>query len=139
MNPKPIILVHNGKRTAYKKNEIEVLSIQRDNLSMSEYKAAMREVEELEQQAQELTEQIEKAEQKEKEANEILAKYDLRAETFKAISKEVNEETKKMKSVAVPITSLFDGEEYVKVKKSDWNMVRDAFGKAISRNHLLEK
>ena len=161
--------------------EIEVLGVQRDNLSLPEYKAAMREVEQLEQQAealdsqnealekqngdlaqhtselatqaqemeahnnellmqaQELTEQIEKAEQKEKEANEILAKHDLRAETFKAISKEVNAETKKMKSVAVPINSLFGGEEYVKVKKSDWSMMLDAFGKAISRNHLLEK
>lgn len=161
--------------------EIEALGIQRENLSLPEYKAAMWEVEKLEQQAealdsqnevlekqndalaqhtselatqaqemeahnnellmqaQELTEQIEKAEQKEKEANEILAKHDLRAETFKAISKEVNAETKKMKSVAVPITSLFGGEEYVKVKKSDWSMMLDAFGKAISRNHLLEK
>lgn len=44
-----------------------------------------------------------------------------------------------MKSAAVPITSLFGGEEYVKVKKSDWNTMLDAFGKAISRNHLLEK
>ena len=161
--------------------EIEVLGIQCDNLSLPEYKAAMREVEELEQQAealdsqnetlekqnddlaqrtselaiqaqemeahnnellmqaQELTEQIEKAEEKEKAAKEILSKHDLRAETFKTISKEVNAETKKMKSAAVPITSLFGGEEYVKVKKSDWSMMLDAFGKAISRNHLLEK
>lgn len=161
--------------------EIEVLGVQRDNLSLPEYKAAMCEVEQLEQQAealdsqnealekqnddltqrtselaaqaqemkahnnellmqaQELTEQIEKAEQKEKEANEILSKHDLRAETFKTISKEVNAETKKMKSVAVPITSLFGGEECVKVKKSDWNKMLDAFSKAVSRNHLLEK
>ena len=94
---------------------------------------------ELLMQAQELTEQIEKAEEKEKAAKEILSKYDLRAETFKTISKEVNTETKKMKSAAVPITSLFGGEEYVKVKKSDWNTMLDAFDKAISRNHLLEK
>ena len=161
--------------------DIEVLGIQRDNLSLPEYKAVMREVEELEQQAealdsqnealekqnddlaqrasefvvqvqemeihnnelvlqvQELTEQIEKAEEKEKAVKEILAKHDLRAETFKTISKEVNAETKKMKSAAVPITSLFGNEEYVKVKKSDWNTMLDAFGKAISRNHLLEK
>ena len=92
---------------------------------------------ELLMQAQELTEQIEKAE--EKETNEIIAKHDLRAETFNMISKEVNTETKKMKSAAVPITSLFGGEEYVKVKKSDWNTMLDAFDKAISRNHLLEK
>lgn len=123
----------------------EVLEKQNDDLAQhtSELATQAQEMEahnnELLMQAQELTEQIEKAEQKEKEANEILAKHDLRAETFKAISKEVNAETKKMKSVAVPITSLFGGEEYVKVKKSDWSMMLDAFGKAISRNHLLEK
>lgn len=161
--------------------EIEVLGIQRDNLSLPEYKAAMREVEELEQQAaaldmqkeileqqnddlaqktselcgqvqemeaknnelvlqaQKLTEQIEEAETKEKAAKEVLAKHDLRAETFKMISKEVVAETKSMKSAAVPITNLFGGEEYVKVKKSDWNKLLDAFDKSVSRNHLLEK
>ena len=161
--------------------EVEIKGDKRDNLSLPEYKAVMREVEELEQQAemldsrnealekqnddlaqrtselatqaqemeahnnelvlqaQGLAEQIEKAEEKEKAAKEILAKYDLRAETFKTISKEVNAETKKMKSAAVPITNLFGGEEYVKIKKSDWNTMLDAFGKAVSRNHLLEK
>ncbi len=161
--------------------EIEVLGVQRDNLSLSEYKAVMREVEELEQQAvvldkrnesleqqnddlaqktaelrgqvqemevqnnelvlqaQKLTEQIEEAEEKEKAAKEVLAKHDLRAETFKMISKEVAAETKSMKSVAVPMTNLFGSEEYVKVKKSDWNKILDAFSKAVSRNHLLEK
>ena len=161
--------------------EIEVLGVQRDNLSLPEYKAAMREVEDLEQQAvvldkrnealeqqnddlaqktaefrgqvqemeaqnnelvlqaQKLTEQIEEAEEKEKAAKEVLAKHDLRAETFKMISKEVAAETKSMKSVAVPMTNLFGSEEYVKVKKSDWNKILDAFSKAVSRNHLLEK
>ncbi len=155
--------------------EIEVLGVQRDNLSLPEYKATMREVEELEQQAvaldrqneileqqnddlaqktselcghmqemeaknnelvlqaQELTEQIEEA------AKEVLAKHDLRVETFKMISKEVAAETKSMKSVTVSVTSLFGGEEYVKVKKSDWNKILDAFSKAVSRNHLLDK
>ena len=161
--------------------EIEVLGIQRDNLSLPEYKAAMREVEQLEQQAvvldkwnealeqqnddlaqktselcgqvqemeaknnelmlqaQKLTEQIEEAEVKEKAAKEVLAKHDLRAETFKMISKEVAAETKSMKSVTVPVTNIFGSEEYVKVKKSDWNKILDAFSKAVSRNHLLEK
>ena len=85
------------------------------------------------------TEQIEEAEAKEKAAKEVLAKHDLRAETFKMISKEVTMETKSMKSVAVPVTNLFGSEEYVKVKKSDWNKMLDAFNKAVSRNHLLEK
>ena len=161
--------------------EIEVLGVQRDNLSLSEYKAVMREVEELEQQAvvldkrnealeqqnddlaqktvelcgqvqemevqnnelvlqaQKLTEQIEEAEEKEKAAKEVLEKHDLRVETFRMISKEVAAETKNMKSVAVPVTNLFGSEEYVKVKKSDWNKILDAFSKAVSRNHLLEK
>ena len=154
--------------------EIEALGIQRDNLSLPEYKAAMREVEALEQQAaalgrqndnltqqalelcgqvqemethndelvlqaQELTEQIEEAEAKEKAAQEVLAKHDLRADTYKLISKEVAAETKNMKSVAVPVNNLFGSEEYVKVKKSDWNKILDAFNKAVSRNHLLEK
>ena len=161
--------------------EIEVLGVQRDNLSLPEYKAAMHKVEELEQQAvaldrqneileqqndnleqqsselcgqvqaleaqnnelvlqaQKLTEQIEEAEAKEKAAKEVLAKHDLRAETFKMISKEVTAETKSMKSVAVPVTNFFGSEEYVKVKKSDWNKILDAFSKAVSRNHLLEK
>lgn len=161
--------------------EIEVLGVQRDNLSLPEYKAAMREVEALEQQAtaldiqneileqqndnleqqsselcgqvqaleaqnnelvlqaQKLTEQIEEAEAKEKAAKEVLEKHDLRAETFKMISKEVTMETKSMKSVAVPVTNFFGSEEYVKVKKSDWNKILDAFNKAVSRNHLLEK
>lgn len=161
--------------------EIEVLGIQRDNLSLPEYKAAMREVENLERQAvaldkqnealeqqndnleqkaselhgrvqemevqnnelvlqaQKLTEQIEEAEAKEKVAAEVLEKHDLRAETLKMISKEVSAETKNMKKVAVPITNLFGGEEYVKVKKSDWNKMLDAFSKAVSRDHLLEK
>ncbi len=161
--------------------EIEALGVQRDNLSLPEYKAAMREVEELERQAveldmqnealgqqnddlaqqaselckqvqemkahndelvlqeQALTKHIEEAEAKEKAAKEVLSKYDLRAETLKMISKETAAETKSMKSAAVPITNLFGGEEYVKVKKSDWNKLLDAFNKSVSRNHLLEK
>ncbi len=161
--------------------EIEVLGVKRDNLSLPEYKAAMREVEELEQQAealdsqnealekqnnnlaqrtselvaqaqemeahnnelvlqvQALTKNIEKTEEREKAAQDVLSKHDLRAETFNMISKEVAAETKNMKSVAVPVTNLFGSEEYVKVKKSDWNKILDAFNKAVSRNYLLEK
>lgn len=119
--------------------EIEVLGIQRDNLSLPEYKAAMREVEELEQQAAALDKRIGEAAAREKASKEILAKHDLRAETLKIISKEAAAETKGMKSAAVPISNLFGGEEYVKIKKSDWNKLLDAFNKSVSRNHLLEK
>lgn len=161
--------------------EVEIKGDKRDNLTLPEYKAAMRKVEclaaeaekldkqnetlaqsnenlqklssdllgqvqameshnnELILRAQELTEQIEEAEIKKKAAKEVLAKHDLRMETFKVISKEVAAETKNMKSVAVPVTNLFGSEEYVKVKKSDWKKMLDAFGKAVSRNHLLER
>ncbi len=119
--------------------EIEVLGVQRDDLSLPEYKAAMREVEELEQQAAVLDKQLEETATKEKAAKEVLAKYDLRTETLKMISKETAAETKDMKSVAVPMTNLFGGEEYVKVKKNDWNKLLDAFNRSVSRNHLLEK
>lgn len=133
--------------------DIEVLGIQRDNLSLLEYKAAMREVEALEQQAEEmemhnkelatqageLAKQIDELEARDKSNQELLEKHDLRATTLKTISKEVDAETKNMKSVAIPVNNLFGGEEYVKVKKSDWNKIIDAFSRAVSRNHLLEK
>ena len=133
--------------------DIEVLGIQRDNLSLPEYKAAMREVEALEQQAEEmemhnkelatqageLAKQIDELEARDKSNQELLEKHNLRATTLKTISKEVDAETKNMKSVAIPVNNLFGGEEYVKVKKSDWNKIIDAFSRAVSRNHLLEK
>ena len=78
-------------------------------------------------------------EERDKSNQEFLAKHDLRASTLKVISKEADAETKSMKSVAVPVNNLFGGEEYVKVKKSDWNKIMDAFNRAVSRNHLLEK
>ena len=133
--------------------EIEVLGIQRNNFSLPEYKAAMREVETLEQQAEEieihnrelalqaekLAKQVAALEEKDKSNHEFLAKHDLRASTLKTIAKEADAETKNMKSVAVPVNHLFGGEEYVKIKKSDWNRIMDAFNRAVSRNHLLEK
>lgn len=133
--------------------EIEVLGVQRDNLSLPEYKAAMQEVATLEQQAQEmeahneeltaqaqkLAEQVDKLEGMDKNNQEILAKHDLRASTLKTISKEVTAEIKKTKSMAVPVNNIFGGEEYVKIKKSDWNTIVDAFSRSVSRNHLLEK
>lgn len=75
---------------------------------------------------------------KDKNNQEVFAKYDLRADTLKRISKKVVVETKKMKNIAVPVNSLFGGEEYIKVKKSDWNKIMDIFNKVVSRNHLLE-
>lgn len=94
---------------------------------------------ELATQAGELAKQIDELEVRDKSNQELLEKHDLRATTLKTISKEVDAETKKIKSAAIPVNNLFGDEKYVKVKKSDWNKIIDAFSRAVSRNHLLEK
>ena len=125
----------------------------RDNLTLPEYKAAMQKVEKLEhqavkieennqrlaEQAEKLADQIAKLDEKEKDNKEVLKKHDLRADTLKTIAKETEKDTKKLKSAAVPVSNIFGGEEYVKVKKSDWDKIIDAFSRAVSRNKLLEK
>ena len=55
--------------------------------------------EELATQAQKLAEQVDKLEKQEKNNKAILAKHDLRASTLKTISKEVDAETEKTKSM----------------------------------------
>ena len=118
--------------------EVELLGVQRENLSLPEYKAAMQKVAVLEQQAEELHVQIEELEEKEQKNQEILSKHDLRAKDLKAISEEAEMETKKVKSMALAVNNFFGSEEYVKVKKSDWNKITDIFKRTISRNLLLE-
>lgn len=133
--------------------DVEVLGVQRDNLTLPEYKAAMQKVEKLEhqavkieennqrlaEQAEKLADQIAKLDEKEKDNKDVLKKHDLRADTLKTIAKETEKDTKKLKSAAVPVSNIFGSEEYVKVKKSDWDKIIDAFSRAVSRNKLLEK
>lgn len=133
--------------------DVEVLGIQRDNLTLPEYKAAMRKVEKLEhqaveieennqrlaEQAEKLVDQIAKLDEKEKDNKNVLKKYGLRADTLKTIAKETEKDTKKLKSAAIPVSNILGSEEYVKVKKSDWEKIIDAFSRAVSRNKLLEK
>ena len=133
--------------------EVDVLGVSRDSLTLPEYKAAMQKVESLEERAEkmeirnkelatqagELAKQIDELEARDKSNQELLAKHDLRATTLKTISKEVDTEIKNIKSAAIPVNNLFGDEKYVKVKKSDWNKIIDAFSRAVSRNHLLEK
>ena len=68
---------------------------------------------------------------------------------LKRLKKSINEKTayetlyenyeKDLKSAAVPVSNIFGSEEYVKVKKGDWEKIIDAFSRAVSRNKLLEK
>lgn len=154
--------------------EIDVLGVSRDNLTLPEYKVAMRKVESLEEQADkikennmeqshenrqlkiearklntdveqleeravELTGQIELLETKEKEQQERIDKYGIRTDGIDKISKEVSAEVKNVKAAATPIKSIFGGEEYVKVKKSEWSRIVVTFEKALTRNKLLDK
>lgn len=86
-----------------------------------------------------LFQKIEKLEKTEKEKQKILDKNELRISTLKMIEKEVGTEIKKVKSIATPVNNFFGREEYVKVKKSDWENIEDAFGSALSTNNLLDK
>ena len=133
--------------------EIETLGVKRDNLSLTEYKAAMRKVETLEEQAEqmkcqnqelaayteELFKEIRELEKKESSNRDILKQHDLRAAELKLMEREAEAETRKINSAAVPVGNLFGGEEYVKVKKSDWNKIVDVFRRALVRNHLVDK
>lgn len=154
--------------------EIETLGVKRENLTLPEYKSAMREVEQLEMKAEildgnnsalikkneelrqkineqvvcndelvnraeELINQINELEMQEKKEQELCAIFEMKESTLKMISKEVETEKKKLKGAAIPINNIFTGEEYVKIKKKDWNRIINAFGQAISSNRLLEK
>ncbi len=154
--------------------EIDVLGISRDNLTLPEYKAAMREVESLEEQADrikvnnqeqwheniqlkveaqrlttdveqleekavELAGRIDQLETKEREQCDKIDKYGIRADGIAKISKEVAAEVKIVKAAATPVKSIFGGEAYVKVKKSEWSRIEATFEKALTRNKLLDR
>lgn len=154
--------------------EIDALGISRDNLTLPEYKAAMRRVESLEEQADKIKEnnmeqrheniqlkvearklnadveqleeravelagQMEQIKTKEKEQQKRIDKYGIRADGIDKISKEVSSEVKNVKASATPVKSIFGGEEYVKVKKSEWSRIVATFEKALTRNKLLDK
>ena len=121
--------------------DVEVLGVQRDNLTLPEHQAVKIEEnnQRLAEQAEKLADQIAKLDEKEKDNKDVLKKHDLRADTLKTIAKETEKDTKKLKSAAIPVSNIFGSEEYVKVKKSDWEKIIDAFSRAVSRNKLLEK
>ena len=171
MRMKPL---HGRKESVEQGIEIDVLGISRGNLTLPEYKAAMRKVESLEEQADKIKEnnmeqsheniqlkvearklnadveqleertvelagQIELLAIKEKEQQERIDKYGIRADGIDKISKEVSAEVKNVKAAATPVKFIFGGEEYVKVKKSEWSRIVATFEKALTRNKLLDK
>lgn len=126
--------------------EIKPPGEKRDNYSLSEYKEAMRAVEALEEQKVDLEiktsvleQTIDKIHAKTESEKAELAKYDLKTETLKTVEKEVNTDMKKTKSMAVPTKGILDREEYVKVKKSDWNKILEAMKWAVTKKKVVDK
>ena len=120
--------------------EVDIKGDKRDNLTLPEYKAAMRKVESLEAEAERLDQRNEDLEQNnetlQRQADELRGQ----AQEMESHNNELVLQAQELtKQIEEALSSLFGGEEYVKVKKSDWNKMLDAFSRAVSRNRLLEK
>ncbi|SHK84058.1 plasmid recombination protein [Hespellia stercorisuis] len=137
---------HLTQLSAERGIEIKVKGEVRDNYSLPEYKEAMRAVEALEEQKIDLEiktsvleQTVDRIQAKTEKEKAELAKYDLKAETLKTVEKEVNADMKKTKSMAVPTKGILDKEEYVKVKKSDWNKILEGMKWAVTNKKVVDK
>ena len=83
--------------------------------------------------------EIELLEVKEKEQQDRIDKYGIRADSIDTIGKEVSAAVKKAKAAATPGKSLFGGEEYVKVKRSEWDSIITTFEKAVQKTSFLDR
>ena len=111
--------------------EIEELGIARDNYTLPEYKKAMLETTKLQEQAEELRTQAKK--------DKVVAdKYALEAGTLKTIEKAIKEDEKSIKGVAIPVRAFLNSDEYVRIKKSDWKNILNAYSWAKSREKMLD-
>lgn len=111
--------------------EIEELGIARDNYTLPEYKQVMLEIAKLQERIQQLKSQA-------KADKVTIDKYVLEARTLRIIEKAIKEDEKAIKGVAVPIKNFLKNDEYVKIKKSDWENILDAYTWAKSREKLLD-
>lgn len=125
--------------------EIEVLGEKRENYSLPEYKEAMKAVEglqaersELEQEKVFLEEKAKEVQKQIKVSKEELARYELRSETQALVEKVVNADIKKAQGIAIPSKNLMDREEYVKIKKKDWNVIIETLRWAFSKKKVVE-
>ena len=111
--------------------EIEELGIVRDNYTLPEYKQVMLETAKLQERINELKTQA-------KADKVTIDKYALEARTLRIIEKAIKEDEKAIKGVAVPIRNFLKNDEYVKIKKSDWENILNAYTWAKSREKLLD-
>lgn len=111
--------------------EIEELGIARDNYTLPEYKQIMLETAKLQERINELKAQA-------KADKVTIDKYALEARTLRTIEKAIKENEKSIKGVAVPVRTFLKNDEYVKIKKSDWENIITAYTWAKSREKLLD-
>lgn len=112
--------------------EIETLGVKRDNYTLPEYKEAIKATSELQEQITEIRKQVKK--------DKLNAdKYALKAESLKKVEQAIKEDEKDIKGVAAPIKGFLSNEEYVKIKKDDWEHILGAYRWAKSREKLLNQ
>lgn len=112
--------------------EIETLGVKRDNYTLPEYKEAIKATSVLQEQVTEIRKQVKK--------DKLTAdKYALKAESLKKVEQAIKEDEKDIKGVAAPIKGFLSNEEYVKIKKDDWEHILGAYRWAKSREKLLNQ
>ena len=111
--------------------EIEELGIARDNYTLPEYKQIMLETAKLQERINELKAQA-------KADKVTIDKYALEARTLRKIEKAIKENEKSIKGVAVPVRTFLKNDEYVKIKKTDWENILNSYTWAKSREKLLD-
>lgn len=112
--------------------EIEILGVKRDNYTLSEYKEAIKVTNDLQQQTIEMRKQV-------KKDKLTVDKYALKAESLKKVEQALKEDEKDIKGVAAPIKGFLSNEEYVKIKKDDWEDILGAYKWAKGREKLLNQ
>lgn len=112
--------------------EIETLGVKRDNYTLPEYKEVIKVTNDLQQQAIEMRKQV-------KKDKLTVDKYALKAESLKKVEQALKEDEKDIKGIAAPIKGFLSNEEYVKIKKDDWEHILGAYKWAKGREKLLNQ
>lgn len=121
--------------------EIYEKGIKREDLSLPEYKDAMRKVEKLDEKADIIKEDIEVLEEQVEAEKKKLEKYEIRGELLKKAERAVKEEKEKgLEPMAKPITDLLGKDTgYVKVEKKDWLDMKKVYKTAKMKIKLIER
>ena len=120
--------------------EIYEKGVKRNDLTLPEYKDAMRRVDEMDLEVEMEKERLEKLNQKEKALKQQVSKYEVRKELINKAEQAVNEEkTKGKEPIAQPIGDWIGKDTgYVKVKKEDWRDLKKVFRSYKTKLKLMD-